>query len=323
MKPIRWGFIVLALFTAACGDDPPGPGPSNNPPQLTCSQAVVIGDVIAGSQAVNYGAPTVVAGQPPVSVSCTPPSGSMFPIGDTSVTCTGTDALGRVASCTLLVTVRARQLSTTKFLAFGDSMTEGENGRRISAPTFVDTPNAYPTQLQRLFEERFPQQPIVVINAGKGGERVTENDARLKEEIAKHQPHALLVLEGINDLNSGVIGSRTVTEALRDNIRTAYSRGVKYVFVSTLMPPGESGRNKPSEMLVQETNALIRQMAAASSAYLVDPYDLFVAHRSEYIEDDGLHLKPAGNAALANAFLERILAVVPAEQLWSESARGK
>lgn len=307
--------FVLAVTAAACGDDPPGPGPTPNQPQLSCGPAIVMSDLVAGPQPVSYPAPMVTGGSPPVTVTCTPASESIFAIGETTVTCAGVDALGRQASCTLLVTLRARQLGITKFLAFGDSLTEGENGIKLALPTFVDTPNAYPTQLQAVFTERFPAQPIVVVNAGKGGERVTENDSRLKDQIARNAPDALLLLEGINDLNSGTVGARTVTDALRDNIRTAYSRGVKYVFVSTLLPPGESGRNRPSESLVQQTNALIRPMVPAAGAYLVDPYEVFLANRAAYIEADGLHLKPAGYSALATAFLERILGVIPAEQL--------
>jgi hypothetical protein len=35
----------------------------------------------------------------PLNVSCTLPSGSSFPVGTTTLSCTVTDALGRPASC--------------------------------------------------------------------------------------------------------------------------------------------------------------------------------------------------------------------------------
>src|SRR5207344_3026217 len=41
----------------------------------------------------------------PVAVVCTPASGSTFPIGTTTVTCTTTDAAGNTASGTFTVTV--------------------------------------------------------------------------------------------------------------------------------------------------------------------------------------------------------------------------
>ena len=40
-----------------------------------------------------------------VTVACTPPSGSSFPVGTTNVTCTATDASGNHASCSFTVTV--------------------------------------------------------------------------------------------------------------------------------------------------------------------------------------------------------------------------
>src|ERR1051325_11043653 len=44
-------------------------------------------------------------GCPPVSVSCNPPSGSTFPVGTTTVTCSGFDACGQTATCSFKITV--------------------------------------------------------------------------------------------------------------------------------------------------------------------------------------------------------------------------
>ncbi len=253
-----------------------------------------------------------------MSVSCTPATGSPFPLGDTVVQCTASDTQGRQASCSFSVTLRHRPLAVTRILAFGDSMTEGENGR----PGFIDLPNAYPTILQQLFASRLPGQGITVVNEGFGGERATENDARLKHEIGKYQPEVLLLLQGINDLAGGVSPSRVAT-ALRDSIETARERGVAYVFVSTLLPtatancgnqPGAPrcrGNDISQEDLV-ETNAVIRGLVPAEGAHLVDPFDEFMANRATYIDTDGLHLRPEGNRALASAFLNRILERIPA-----------
>src|SRR6185503_12292687 len=42
---------------------------------------------------------------PGVTVVCTPASGSCFPVGTTTVTCTATDASGNTATCSFTVTV--------------------------------------------------------------------------------------------------------------------------------------------------------------------------------------------------------------------------
>ena len=49
--------------------------------------------------------PTATRGQAPVTVACSPASGSTFPIGLTTVRCTATDALQRQATCEFNVTV--------------------------------------------------------------------------------------------------------------------------------------------------------------------------------------------------------------------------
>ena len=54
---------------------------------------------------VNYPAPTASDNCPGVTSSCAPPSGSVFALGTTTVTCTATDTAGNSASCTFTVTV--------------------------------------------------------------------------------------------------------------------------------------------------------------------------------------------------------------------------
>ena len=57
------------------------------------------------SVVVNYPAPTVTDNCAGTSVVCTPPSGSVFGLGVTTVSCVATDAVGNTASCSFTVTV--------------------------------------------------------------------------------------------------------------------------------------------------------------------------------------------------------------------------
>ena len=57
----------------------------------------------SGSATVNYSAPTPTGNC--ATVSCNPPSGSSFPIGTTTVHCTGTDPAGNTSSCSFTVRV--------------------------------------------------------------------------------------------------------------------------------------------------------------------------------------------------------------------------
>jgi hypothetical protein len=55
--------------------------------------------------AVTYAAPTASDNCGAATTSCVPASGSTFPVGATTVTCTATDAAGNSATCTFTVTV--------------------------------------------------------------------------------------------------------------------------------------------------------------------------------------------------------------------------
>jgi hypothetical protein len=78
------------------------------PPSITCPANIVVAAAAscppATSRTVNY---TVTATDncPGVTVVCNPPSGSVFPVGTTTVNCTATDAHGNTASCSFTVTV--------------------------------------------------------------------------------------------------------------------------------------------------------------------------------------------------------------------------
>jgi uncharacterized repeat protein (TIGR01451 family) len=59
----------------------------------------------ATSAAVNFAAVAVTDNCPGVTANCNPPSGSMFPVGTTTVTCTATDASGNATQCTFPLNV--------------------------------------------------------------------------------------------------------------------------------------------------------------------------------------------------------------------------
>ena len=54
---------------------------------------------------VTYPAPTATDNCPGVTAVCTPPSGSTFTVGTTTVSCTATDGVGLMASCSFTVSV--------------------------------------------------------------------------------------------------------------------------------------------------------------------------------------------------------------------------
>ena len=81
------------------------------PPSITCpaNMTAVTNQVCtapggATCQVVTFPAPIAADNCPGVVVVCNPPSGSCFPTGTTTVTCTATDASGNTATCSFTVT---------------------------------------------------------------------------------------------------------------------------------------------------------------------------------------------------------------------------
>jgi hypothetical protein len=75
------------------------------PPVLSCPPNMLV-LTSAQSQAVTYATPTASDNCPSPSVSCVPSSGSSFPFGTTTVTCTAVDAAGNASSCSFNVELR-------------------------------------------------------------------------------------------------------------------------------------------------------------------------------------------------------------------------
>jgi hypothetical protein len=88
-------------------------GTTSTPLNISCPTPS--GTSFNGSPLTLNFSPTVSGGAAPVTSSCAPSSGSLFPIGATALTCTATDANARTASCqsAAIVTSLASALSIT------------------------------------------------------------------------------------------------------------------------------------------------------------------------------------------------------------------
>jgi len=312
--------LFNALISAACGGGSHNPTPVANAPQISCPADVTVREVPTLTQDVTYPAPTVTDGTAPVNTTCTPASGTAFPLGSTRVNCIARDAQAREASCSFNVALNGFALSAKKYDAIGDSLTAGENG----LPGFVDPPNSYPTKLQALLDSYYPGQGITVLNRGESGQRIERTEELIPKIVSTDRPDAVLLLVGYNNLTQpcgpGLANTPTCRDAIdfvavytRDCIRRVKESpvGVKYIFVSTLTPPGPSGGKRIDKDAIIEVNRRVRQYISSERATLVDSHPVFVGHEGEYVSVDGLHLNPAGYQALADTFLTVIKNTVP------------
>jgi lysophospholipase L1-like esterase len=273
-------------------------------------------------------APSVLHGAEPVTTTCTPTGGAVFPIGTTSVSCTATDARQRTASCAFnVVVLPAPRLTLTRFLAFGDSLTAGEDGstalttgsgepHRLLAPTVILFGREYPTVLQRLLAGRFSNDRPVVFNAGcpaelAGGKSPCASGgtlARFGTLISSGQFDVVLLMEGTNDIYGGTggnpLGIPPAIANLRRMIRDARSRGLR-VFLATVPPanPAAVPRGAERYQAIPLLNAEIRQLAIAEG---VTPVDVFNAFNNNfaYLAPDGTHPNAEGYELIATTFYE-------------------
>jgi len=74
-------------------------------PVITTPSNIFIGTVNGSGETVTFNATATDNEDSPVTVLCTPPSGSFFPIGSTTVTCTASDTSGNYSTTSFTVTV--------------------------------------------------------------------------------------------------------------------------------------------------------------------------------------------------------------------------
>lgn len=220
-----------------------------------------------------------------------------------------------------------KALSATRFVAFGDSLTEGflqvcpddpppvvpeVDSQRGTAGLREGnwSPVSYPARLQSLLAARYPHQSVEVINEGVGGEVIAAGSTDLMRILIGDNPEVLLLLEGINDLNFRQAAAiPEIVEALRGMIRVAKRRGLT-VFVATLLPQRQGAcRSRDAADSVNDVipaNMAIRTMVGEEGAVLVDLFRVFNGRTSVLIGPDGLHPSAAGYQAMADAFFAAI-----------------
>jgi lysophospholipase L1-like esterase len=251
---------------------------------------------------VSYPDPFASGGAPPLSTTCTPSSGATFDIGTTAVTCTTTDSRQRTDTCTFNVTVvEPPKLTVTRFGAFGDSITWGENGVSMAAFGLTDrvrprtqVPLNYPTVLYQTLALRYTTQSIVVGNLGQPAELAADPDTRARfSGVARSRLwDVLLLMEGSNDLNvNGLSGRQAALDSVRSMIRDGKSRGVK-MYLATIPPMDGSlccPRRGSAAPLVPGYNDQLKAIAQSEGVPLVDVFAAFPSPVSAYLSGDGLH----------------------------------
>jgi hypothetical protein len=200
---------------------------------------------------VVYGTPTVANGAPPVSIVCTPASGTIFPTGPTTVTCTATDSQQRTDSCSFPIVVNVPpKISATRYLAFGDSMTAGEivsEGSGFSRTLKIVPEKAYPADLQRDLTNLYltQAQAISVANQGHQGETAVDGYARLHSLLSGSSWEVLTLMDGARSRRPGLADRAVGPRRDQEDGAGRQGHGLG-VFLATLPPQNKTACCPPA-----------------------------------------------------------------------------
>ena len=328
--------LVLAVLTAGCGDDTPTAPTPTTPGTiavalLSCPPSVERQSVDALPVTISWDLPTV-AGIPVDKGSCSPVSGSAFPIGTSTVVCTADHpTLASSCSFSLTITPPAPTQPFTTYMAFGDSITAGEVGDSVLPPgvtareilarlravrgrpipgtsNAVQPLNAYPAQLHNLLTSAYAPQLISVANEGLSGEHASEGVSRLTASLLAGQPEVLMLFEGFNDIDDTPNNVASIAADLRSMALNAQGRGVE-VLLATLTPVTDAREesNPGTRATIIALNTEIRGMAAALG--LGGVVDLYAALDGVpgTIGADGFHPTVTGYRRMATFFFAEIV----------------
>ena len=343
LHTLRRTALLLAILTLGCGDrnSPTAPAVTNPgtpaPAVLACPPSMERQSVDALPVTLTWGLPTVT-GIPVDKSSCSPVSGTAFPIGTSSVTCTADEpALASACSFSITITPPDPKLRFTRFMAFGDSITEGfirtflppgvtgpallrSAGRpAASISTAVQLTTAYPAQLQNLLTPAYTTQRFSVANEGRSGELAEEGVSRLTPSLLRVRPEVLLLFEGFNDLFFAMAVERPagddrpvsvapIAADLRRMAANARGRGVE-VLLATLTPVDDAFEDSVPGMRAALTALNDDIRGIATELGLDTVVDLYtpLAGNPSLIGPDGFHPTVAGYRRMAEIFFAEIV----------------
>ena len=202
-------------------------------------------------------------------------------------------------------------LGATRFVAFGDSITFGTLSSFDGLFLFDVPSHSYPVRLELGLDVHHAPQNFVVANFGNPGETVTASATftRYQNVLGSERPQAVLLLEGVNDLNLGV-GQPAISNALGQMLDYATLRGMPVLIATMPRIYDTSTIDRPDERIVPFNDEVRRLASARQNVHIVDLYAAFGTNRS-LMGGDGLHPTPEGYEVMATTFLDAIERAFP------------
>jgi len=212
----------------------------------------------------------------------------------------------------------ARQLASHKLtiiVALGSSSTAGVGASSPEA--------AYPSRLMVELGQRFPTEPLMVLNRGVSGARAVDMVAGLDEIVAADHPDLVLWQLGTNAVLRGYEHARS-DAVIREGIEKIKAIGADAVLIDPQYAPKVIEHPQIEDMI-----GLISSAAAQEK---VDVFHRFALMRywheragmpfEAFLSPDGLHMNDWAHSCLATALADAIAGVAaPDRARGNESSR--
>ena len=205
----------------------------------------------------------------------------------------------------IVLLVAARPTERKRVIFFGDSITEA---------------GAKPGGYIRMLREMVDTTQYELMGAGISGNKVTDLQARIQQDVLDQQPDVVVVYIGINDVwHFYKFEGTTGTEAdryeagLRDVAQQIQDQGATVVFCTpTVIGEAPDSDSEENVRLIQYAD-IVRQVAKDTNSPLCDLREAYTTYLQENNPDqayegilttDGVHMNEAGNEFLAKRMKE-------------------
>lgn len=203
----------------------------------------------------------------------------------------------------LIPALAAAQTLPRKYLAFGDSITEGRGDDTTRAAL------GYPPRLEVLLQTAGVS--ATVLNRGLGGERTPDALSRIDGVVAEGAPgDYLLLMEGTNDISRAISPETTIF-----NLDEMAHRGEAKSLVAlhaTVVPRKPDSKVDADNIVNDALNGRIRNLAGIRQRREADPYEVFRTTPNTFsyyvlVADDPVgHPNAAGYDLMARVFFNAL-----------------
>jgi acyl-CoA thioesterase I len=212
---------------------------------------------------------------------------------------------------------------TARRLASGQPLTIVAIGSSSTAGAGASSPDAsYPSRLAVELKQRFPTDPITVLNRGVNGEETDNMMARFQTDVIAAHPQLVIWQVGTNSvLRDRPLGPHEAQ--LHDGIEQLKATGADVVLMDL--------QYSPKVIAKPETDGMVEQIALLAKEENVDLFQRFAMMRNwfdvqhlsfdTFTSADGLHMNDWGYACVAK-LLAGSLAEAATRPVASAAAHG-